>query len=151
MRLLSRLKFAVSTAKIADLAVGTLKIADQAVTIPVSVYTAGSTTFNASEQTIQSVTITSTGAPVEILACCSYKRTSGSGLNINDFFIYRGTTLIYKVDNVEGGITGLIANIAISDTPGAGTHTYYFKGAIESGGTTVTCASRYMRLLETKK
>ena len=147
---------AVSTAKIADLAVETLKIADQAVTIPVSAYTDGGQTYGAASggvgTTIQSLTIVSTGAPIEIFASALIEGTksSGQGAIIQ---IYRDSTKLMQTDNFYiPGTNGVPYAGGISDTPGVGTFTYYLKAARTFGTTANQNARhRYFRALETKK
>ena len=147
---------AVSTAKIADLAVETLKIADQAVTIPVSAYTDGGQTYGAASggvgTTIQSLTIVSTGAPIEIFASALIEGTTSSGQGAI-IQIYRDSTKLMQTDNFYiPGTNGVPYAGAISDTPGVGTFTYYLKAARTFGTTANQNARhRYFRALETKK
>jgi len=66
----------------ADAYVDTISIKGQAVTIPVSSYTSGDTTFNSDWHTVQSVWINPEGAPVDILSSVSfyaYYQLSGDG------------------------------------------------------------------------
>lgn len=147
---------AVSTAKIADLAVETLKIADQAVTIPVSAYTDGGQTYGAASggvgTTIQSLTIVSTGAPIERFASALIEGTTSSGQGAI-IQIYRDSTKLMQTDNFYiPGTNGVPYAGAISDTPGVGTFTYYLKAARTFGTTANQNARhRYFRALETKK
>lgn len=61
---------AITTAKIGDLQVNTLQIGNQAVTFPVQGYTSASTSIpsNGAWTTVQEVNVTSTGAPIQIIA-----------------------------------------------------------------------------------
>ncbi|MGJ8660690.1 MAG: hypothetical protein ACSHXL_01505, partial [Bacteroidota bacterium] len=136
---------AVTEGKIANLAVDTIKIADQAVTIPVSAYTSAITT-SSGEHEVQSVTIASTGAPIEILCSVRLKRVA-FGSSTGFVKIYRDTTLIYSAEADVSAIP-IITTFAISDTPSASTYTY--KLVVSSTGSMIK-SNRYMRALETKK
>ena len=131
-----------TTARIDALAVTTVKIADQAVTVPVSAYTAALITTGTTETTIQSAAITSTGAPIHIAISCLTNATSWYQIRI-----YRGATMIYDtVNNINYEVTG---SMAISDTPGVGSFTYYLKGWMGVAGGGFSCRS--ILLLEVKR
>jgi len=136
---------AVSTAKIGDLAVTTLKIGDQAVTIPVSAYTADFVTTNLAETTLQSVSLVSTGAPIQITISCF-----ANNVPWYDIRVYRDAVVIFDSGYAGGNSTYKSAiSTGISDTPGAGTFTYYLKGWTSSSGGGFSCRS--IVLLEVKK
>jgi predicted phage tail protein len=144
----------ISTAKIGDLNVTTLKIADNAVTVPVSAYTAGVYTGGGASQTI---TITATGAPIFILASASVTGASAGSEDPNPV----STGIELKMDGVTiAELTGLYsgyvgssgswvalsipASIQFSHTPSAGTHTYTLHGGVET-------KQRAIFALQTKK
>ena len=152
----------IKTANIDDLNVTTVKIAGQAVTIPVSAYTAAdSAAIGTNYTTVQSCAITSTGAGIQIIASLSarYVSTPPEAWFIR---ILRGATVIYvsptglgySVYQSNAGnvtyFTDLPFCASIFDTPGAGTVTYYVQ--IKSlSAYTVLAKTRSLLLLEVKK
>lgn len=98
--------------------VNTLQLAGQAVTIPVSAYTQGSTEVGSSYTAVQSLTIVSTGAPVVIIF-------SAQGSSALLFQVMRDGTAITD-SGPSGGYTSNLSGV-ITDTPGAGSHTYVLK------------------------
>lgn len=146
----------ITSAKIGNAEVDTLKLAGQAVTIPVSVYTAGSIgAYGSAGQTIQTLSITSTGAPIFVLATYAWSGDSNNrGVRTE---IRRNGTTIYNsgevVDRFGDGAD--VVSVACVDTPGAGTHTYTvwsttFAYDGSSGGLVVATA-RTLLLLEVKR
>ena len=117
-------------------AVNTINIANNAVTIPVSSFTASSINNDGTLIELQSVTIVSTGAPITIL----------SSFRANSWYPCTKITRdeIVLVDEYWTSI------MAISDTPGAGTHTYKLYGG-SYNGVIINMAQRYLGLLETKR
>lgn len=142
----------IITAKIADLQVDTIKIADNAVTIPVSAYTSGSiSTFNSGPyyMDIQSVTITSLGQPISILSSCVFASLDNFTFT---FYINRnGGTDIWSADYKAVIGSNIFCN-AFSDTPGAGTYTYYLRVSWSSSFFQATpFTKRFMEVKETLK
>ena len=121
-----------------------------------SAYTDGGQTYGAASggvgTTIQSLTIVSTGAPIEIFASALIEGTTSSGQGAI-IQIYRDSTKLMQTDNFYiPGTNGVPYAGGISDTPGAGTFTYYLKAARTFGTTANQNARhRYLRALETKK
>jgi hypothetical protein len=108
----------IETAKIGDLQVTTLKIGNNAVTVPVYAYTSGSIVIS-SYQTIQSVSITTSGGIVKIdFSFLLAGNTSGC-----NFRLTRSGTDVLPVSSLGGGSGGLVA-FTIGDAPAAGTYTY---------------------------
>lgn len=108
----------IGTAKIGDLQVTTLKIGNNAVTVPVYAYTAA-TIIITSYQTIQSVSITTTGGIVKIDFCFLLQaNTSGCAFRLTR----NGTDVLPAT--VLGGGTGGIVSFTLGDSPSAGTYTY---------------------------
>jgi hypothetical protein len=108
----------IQTAKIGDLQVTTLKIGNNAVTVPVYAYTSGSIVIS-SYQTIQSVSITTSGATVKIdFSFLLAGNTSGC-----NFRLTRNGTDVIPASALGGGSGGLVA-FTIGDAPAAGTYTY---------------------------
>lgn len=148
---------AVETAKIANLAVDTLQIKGEAVTIPISRYTAASTGNFSSWTTVQNATILSTGAPIAIIMSCRVERFTG----VNSYYVrcLRGATPLFTTGRIgwtiQGSPSGWSAegtqwSGVIADTPGVGSVTYYFQVSC-SGPTLIFCSIRSLVLLETKK
>lgn len=127
---------AVDAAKIADLTVSTIKIANQAVTIPSAAYTAAVVAAN--NTTVQSLTVSTTGAPVVVSFSFNLANTLTSGATVT---LKRGTTTL-----VSGSIfaAGFHAATYI-DTPSAGSYTY---SVVVSTG---NIQARSMTTLEAKK
>jgi hypothetical protein len=158
--------------EIADLTVSTLKIQDQAVTVPVSVtasdlqfwtnpYAAGTVTKD-----IIVGTVASSGSPVMILLSFLGDQSVGGPATV---YVHRATfklellrdgSVIQTIYNAYflGGTTIELFAMNLTDTPGAGVHTYTLRATwiIQTDGTgTGTVTYRYqgrsMLLLETKK
>jgi hypothetical protein len=142
---------AITSAKINNLAVDTIKIADQAVTIPVSSYTAGEITpANGFVNTLQQITIVSTGAPIFINFTCICTSTAVFGQSSTNLKLFRGNDEIQdfgQMAKMEYG-NAMPLSVAITDTPQAGTHTYYIK---VSSFQSVKYKARSMTALEVKK
>lgn len=140
---------AVTTAKIEDLNVTTLKIQDQAVTIPVSAYTAGlvSLLSGGGVYDLQEASIVSTGAPVFVLISF-YAGSAASALFT--FEVLRGATVIHTAPTLctpASGSGNMTVCYSFTDTPGAGPHTY----KVRASGNGVGVAMRSILLLEVKK
>ena len=140
-----------TSARIDTAAVTTIKIADQAVTIPVSAYgTTGVSIPNGTWTTILQASITSTGAPIMIIALSALSLYSGPFLQGAIKIIRDSTELSFYVIPIvyNAGIFPL----NLSDTPGAGNHTYYLQAwSSSSAGTANETYIRSLLLLETKK
>jgi len=137
----------ITNAKIANLAVDTVKIANQAVTIPVSSYTAGNVSIATSTYTtIQTASITSTGAPIHISASATMKM--GTGAATMDFRLQRGGTTIYEATTMDYDFAAMMS-FQVQDTPGAGSVTYTVQARVTAGSR--NAANRSLLLLETKK
>lgn len=127
---------AITNAKIGDAQVDTLKLAGQAVTIPASAFSGPATAaIGGGYVAIQSLYITSTGAPISI-SCYS---------TVSNWYTYYqltrdGTVLISEAWFIPP---------CISDTPGAGGHTYILYARCFSG--TTTCANRLIQAIEMKR
>lgn len=128
-------------AYLADLQVSTVKIAGQAVTIPISVFTAGTVTVTTGSYTnVQSLSITSTGAPIAIFAnaeCVgsTWRLRRGAG------------TILYT----SSYLTNASFSAVVTETPGAGVHTYYIDVLTLASAPDNVAKNRSIFLLETKK
>ena len=144
---------AITSAKIGDLEVGTIKIANNAVTIPTSAFTSASKTINTSETTVQSLTFTSTGAPVQInFVCgCSIAYSFGGAPSVT-FYLYRGDTLVETFTGSAGAqnFTTTVAIAYLDTDTTTGSRTYTVK-AVRSGGLGTTVNRRSLTTLEVKK
>lgn len=138
----------ITNAKIGSLAVDTLNIAGNAVTIPVSAYTAATYDFSGTANTmvtVQSVAINSSGSPIALVISAIVYGTYSTG---NLIKIFRGETEIYStIAPFTGTGTASTFCAALSDTPGVGNFTYYLKIFAIS----FSAANRSITLLETKK
>ena len=149
----------VTTAHISDLSVDTVKIADQAVTIPTSSYTSGTTSeITTSFVTLGTITFSSTGNPVLINASAYFKNfTSNQGASYY-LRLYRGTSVLLVEHILQIGAVdispGSGTNGAISylDTVNyTGTRTYTIKAARHRGNGWIKASSRSISALEVKK
>jgi len=120
---------AITTAKINDLAVETLKIKDNAVTVPISAYTAGDIIIGAGWTTVQELSFTSTGEKLFINWSCQIWKYSGDAL-IPRIKVFRDAVELY--DSGSEFPENIIRNFAgsVEDEPGADTFTYYLKAYI---------------------
>jgi len=144
----------ISTAKIGDLQVSTLKIANNAVTIPVSAYTASGTSGSTSFTTVQSASIVSTGAPIAIWAGFFAFYYADSGAPSIEYRLLRDSTVIYGPILVNQSQSVFIDGafmLHILDTPGSGTHSYELQVAEGNTSNVGSVTSRVVTLLETKK
>jgi len=140
---------AITTAKIADLAVETLKIKDNAVTVPVSAYTAGSITVFATWLTVQTLEITTTGAPLVI--SFSLVGTPGTGMRL-ECRLRRDTTVLVAFGPVAlWPDTFQPITFNKEDEPGAGTYTYTVQCKEAVGGNYEHISNRTLHVMETKK
>jgi hypothetical protein len=134
------------TANLKNLVVQTAKIADQAVTIPSSAYTEGTVAVPAQTlTTIQSVTFTSTGAPCFIVFSCECYASSGMQGYVQ---IWRDSTNIREMVIPAYGNAYFDASFSMTDTPSAGSRTYYVKAYYQNVG---NAGRRSLMVLETKK
>jgi uncharacterized protein YjbI with pentapeptide repeats len=127
---------AITNAKIGNAEVGTLSLAGQAVTIPVSAYTAASTSAGTTAVTVQTISITSTGAPILIVT----SGTVGGGATANVNLLRNGVAIA----------SASFTTPSVSDTPGAGTHTYTMTLQGDNNNA-ATMSGRLIALLETKR
>jgi len=139
-------------AQIGDLAVDTLQIQNNAVTLPVSAYTAAGWVNG----DVQEVEITTTGAPLIIIASVRVRATGTAEVLHRPYVvslkrdageIYTSGTLYVFCWGTD--ITGYtLTTVAYRETPGAGTYTYKLNLA---GYGLVSCAQRFLFVMETKK
>jgi hypothetical protein len=141
---------AINTAKITDLNVTTIKIGNNAVTIPVSAYTAGYVACAEDVYTtIQSCSITSTGAPI----FCTW---SFQVINDSASPNYMMFVMVDEHDSVKHSATVTFPGSAsmwfcfnVTTTPAAEAKTYNVKVIPYDG--TASVYSRSMMILECKK
>jgi hypothetical protein len=129
-------------------AVNTINLAGQAVTIPVSVYTSGPFSYvSGSYVVVQTASITSSGAPILVLANLLFMgdvNNNGGSMRIlrNGVSIYEGG--VRSTYETGGTLTGVV-----TDTPGAGGHTYKIEVRATNGMLFPSNIS--LALLETKR
>lgn len=146
---------------IGDLAVDTLQIAAQAVTIPVAAYTEGlieiSDSLPIAYTTVQTASITSSGAPVLVMCGAVLQFRSGyEGYGIAAE-VRRGSTVVWSgiavaMSRMTSAGDQQTVSIAFTDTPGAGSHTYTL--LFNAAYNVFTVRNAYRRsivLLEVKK
>lgn len=135
---------------IKDLGVTTLKIGNNAVTVPVTAYTAASVSVPFNVRTaIQSCTITSSGGPILIIGSFSFDHNPVSSFNPPIISIFRDETEIRGT--FMGTFIRNLPNISIVDQPAVGTYTYSIRVLQSTSGATVTASSISLALLETKR
>jgi hypothetical protein len=144
---------AITTAKIGDAQVDTLQLAGYAVTIPTSAYTEGITgSIETTSTIIQTLTFTSTGAPVDLFVSFGFKGVASAGVGMH-VEIFRGSTKIYFASNAiyVPGSNGSAFAAGIQDTPSAGSVTYTVRINRTFGSNGIYGYNRFMRTLETKR
>jgi hypothetical protein len=157
---------AVNEGKIANLAVSTLKIQNQAVTIPVSAFTAGTTTLSTAGTLllIQQVSLTSTGAPILVQGSFAtsvrqineqpvgeraYRvRLLRNGVTLFIAEFGRYTRFVSLISDVGFGLAGF----NFRDTPGAGFVTYQVYVSSDTGPIAAcNISQRALTCIEVKK
>ena len=146
---------AITTAKIGDAQVNTLQLAGQAVTIPTSAYTDGAIQLSggASGTLVQSVSFTSSGAPV-YLAYDFFASATGTnqGTVTLNLQIKRGSTVIRSIVVASSPSISNYISGAFSDTPGEGVVTYQILIVVSSVFSfTGSVSKRSLFTLETKR
>lgn len=129
-------------------------ITNNAVTIPVSAYTASGTSGSTSFTTVQSASIVSTGAPIAIWAGFFAFYYADSGAPSIEYRLLRNSTVIYGPILVNQSQSVFIDGefmLHILDTPGSGTHSYQLQVAEGNTSNVGSVTSRVVTLLETKK
>lgn len=153
---------AISTAHIQDANITTLKLAGQAVTIPVSAYTAGDIALvlssGTSWTTVQSVTITSTGAPINLFTNQLIRMGNSGGLNSVYYvrLVRNGVELVYYLVFAPAWSSSIttqdhLAPFSYQDTPGAGTWTYELQATVNTNSANAWSGKRFLLALETKR
>ncbi|WP_110647610.1 phage tail tip fiber protein [Salinicola peritrichatus] len=154
---------AITSAKIGTAAVDTLKLANQAVTIPASNYVAASVDITGDDwTTVVSLTVSSTGAPTQVLASFGYYADGGKGENFLSYRIRRGSTVIRSGDFDQVSYVDLgsfwftiyargVATPAVLDNPEAGNNTYYIDVRRLYDRGSVEVYDRFISTMETKR
>ena len=143
----------ITSAKIGTAEVATLNIAGQAVTIPVSAYSASGVDIGGGgSHVVISAGITSTGAPIFITATSLVEitDTNNAGATVE---ILRDSTVIYTglfspYGQGSGETVRSSCALSLTDTTSAGAHTYYFQFKSAAAGTSY---NNSIMLLETKR
>ena len=146
---------AITSAKIGTAEVGTLKIAGNAVTVPVSAFTAGDIRQTAINtwQTVQSVSITTSGSRV-------FVATAGTAISTSDEGGSPGIPIFRIARSLSGTVTELMRGgneaiaLSYSDTPAEGTYTYLLQmltfNSFSSGNGPIA-NNRSIFVIETKR
>jgi hypothetical protein len=124
----------------------TPKIADNAITIPASAFTSGSFTLTGDFQAVQSISITSTGAPIHINATMRAHNGTPNPATVH-VRILRDTLPIHADEYTLGSIRTISIAIARLDQPGVGVFTY----SLLAMGTSIVIWNPSIVLLEVKK
>ncbi len=145
---------AIGTAQIGNAAVDTLNIAGQAVTFPVSAFTAADMDLVGNDWVeVQAITFTSPVAPMEIVFSCIYTRgqITVPGGAVRFRLVYDNTVLltspaIYRSDTeaLNGPIT-----FTFTHTPGSGVRRYVVE-MVKVSGDAATVSHRHLRALGLK-
>jgi len=151
---------AVTSAKIGLLAVNTLHVAGNAITLPVSAYTAGTQALSSTLVTVQSLVMACTGDPVEIIFSCSAYNLDGGEANATIYQIriirtVAGTpTTIHDTTPTNGLSVDYNEAIQVSftfkDSPGTYEATYAVQMRLTSSGS-ITTMYRSMFAISVKK
>ena len=148
----------INGVKLQDLAVQTAKIANYAVNVPVTAYTEAEITAGENVWLeVQSVTIGTTGALVDIISSGTLKFPSvsaGLGYARTQMRIKRNGTIIREQPEMLGvRITDITTygsgTIAMTDNPIAGTYTYTVE--VLAKNMSLAVRQRYLRAIEIKK
>jgi hypothetical protein len=144
---------AITNAKIGNLAVDTLNIADNAVTVPVSAYTAAAVdTTSSGNTTVQTITITGTGAPAIIHFTLLAKYPSSSTTQQASISVFRDAVELYNTpidySMWSGSVKHTMLSGSIQDAV-TGTATYTL--VVKCTGASVNAKQRSLYRLETKK
>lgn len=147
----------IHNAVIQNAAIDTLKVAGNAITVPVSAFSAPVIGLpDGVWTTVQSASITSSGAQI-FVSCAHCMETEPYADRDVDIRILRDGIQIYIVEDLSfasgGGFNGgggdwLLQTLNLSDTPGAGAHTYEFQAKTNDGASS---KNRSIFLLETKR
>jgi predicted phage tail protein len=142
----------ISSAIIGDASVNTLNIQGNAVTIPVSAYAAANYVMP-SQDTVQTIFVTSTGAPALLIFGCYLYSANHEGLYMK---LMRDTTVeIFRVGPGSTDITqqligqGMVNGMVI-DNPGAGNHNYTLVVG-NANGYASNASARSITYLEVKR
>uniref|UniRef100_A0A6M3IVS2 Putative tail protein n=1 Tax=viral metagenome TaxID=1070528 RepID=A0A6M3IVS2_9ZZZZ len=145
----------ITGAKIGNLEVDTLQIAENAVTIPVSNYAEAATTVASSaNEDVISASITSTGAPIVIIASCTCSAPDIAPEDAGNiiFGIQRGSTnyASFTAEFLSTSPEIIIFCGVFSETPGSGSITYDLN--VENNtGVQASITNKSIVLLEVKK
>ena len=138
--------------------VGTTQIGVNQVTVPVSAFSAPVLGLPDGQWiTVQSASINSSGAPI-FISCCHCMEAEQELDRDVDIRVLRDGVQIYIVEDLSfsagGGFGGggaadwIRQTLNLTDTPGAGAHTYQFQAKTNDGA---SCKNRSIFLLETKR
>lgn len=146
----------VTSATIADLTVGTTKITGNAVTNSVGASTTTDPGINNTWKTVVSVTITTDGGPVHIVAMLAWYCAMTNGSGFGQMRLLRGGTTVVAIYDVayfnNDTTTAGTAGCQFNETPSAGTYTYYLQAYNEAAGNGTMVLKRASILaLELKK
>ena len=141
------------TGNIKDLTVSTLKIAGNAVTLTSSAYT--STSVNLVDDAwvdVQSVTITTIGAPILILFNGQSSQVTSGVFDIIRYRILRDATVIQgPIENWAYADENRNVSLSITDVPSAGTITYKVQAFLQTSGGSANLTHRSLVAMETKR
>jgi hypothetical protein len=138
----------VNNSNIVTGAVNTNSLAANSATVPISAFTSGSISSSTSTNgwtTVQSVSITTSGFQVYVATASNPVAGIDGSLNLSpaNLRIVRDSTVLMTSQN---------SSFAYSDTPSAGTHTYYYQlQDLLSGAVAPSTSQRSLFVMETKR
>lgn len=138
----------IDNAQIANAAISTAKIGNNMVTFPQFAQGASSTILqstNTAETTVVTLTISNTGAPVELRGTAFFSHSNNTPTTQEDEYrsfnyrLYRGSSLLSGLTGaLVGGFNSPCFQLVYLDNPSAGTHTYTLKVQNVGGNTSRT-------------
>lgn len=140
----------VDTTQIANGAVNTDQVELEAVNKLADAYTAGGEFILSNvTETVQTISITTTGSPVQILASGVGSLASGNFAYVS-FGIYRDDTIVRTMNNLSMATNNNRSEtIVLRDTPPAGTHTYTLRATASLQN--IYVSARYLSAQEVKR
>lgn len=144
----------VSETQLAGSAVSTVKVQDNAINV-ISKATAASGNIVGTQGTsvsadIVTLTVTTTGAPLTILAQARFSGTSSFSNAL--CFLYRDGVFVTSMASISfPAYSNVVEHLFVDDQPDAGTHTYTLRLSTNSNGGTLYYDGIYFQITETKK
>lgn len=144
----------ITTAKINNLDVTTGKVAANAITKQAYTYTAADIAISGGDNTVQTVSFTTTGSDLLITASILVKLNSGATLGDLKVQLLRDANIIYDTGRVQlpgnaAGAAALFCCPMMTEAPSADTYSYTIN--VYEHSNIVNVANRFLRVVELKK